>query len=147
MTLNNYGSDCANGYFEMRLFDNGRDYGGLEGYGDWYTPFVGKEDKYGPFTIDDTDIYINLNPAVCDYILDDYVSFYIMTYDTEGNLVHIYGHLRPWGADWSDFDYVNTYDLPAIYDGATQNASLMYPFKTDWYNEHRYEDFPGLYSI
>jgi len=90
-----------------------------------------------------------IDPESDAEILDDYVSMKVDLYDDDGNwMLEVCFFLRPWGADFTDFDSVPESDLPYMCASWNPVHADMYPFNYDsWYVNVMDDPFPGLEAI
>ena len=99
------------------------------------------------FEIDEYDFMFD--PESDQWTMDDYLTFQVWLYDDDYDSVCVKGFLRPWGADWHDFDNLDPEDFPEIIvDGGPCTYEDMFPFNySDWYEDRMYDDFPGIHAF
>ncbi len=147
--------ECDGDEVHMQVVDAKSDKGTLDVdvYFDHYTDntvsgwLISNDGQILGYDIGYYDTYID--PESDSELLDDYISMYVSLYDTDGTWVlDISFFLRPWGADFSDFDYVDEADLPYMCVNWTPVHADMYPFNYDsWYVNIMDDPFPGLDAI
>jgi hypothetical protein len=92
--------------------------------------------------------YFYIDPEETVNILEDYLFFTATVYDGD-DWVEVRVVLRPWGADYDDFQDVDSDDLPIIIgDDGRASYGDMYPWTyDDWYVPQMNDEFPGLNAI
>ncbi|MCR5619907.1 MAG: hypothetical protein K6F65_07375 [Lachnospiraceae bacterium] len=92
---------------------------------------------------------VTIDPESDAYLLEDYISMRTSIYDEDGNWQYdLRFFLRPWGSDFSEFYYVDEYDLPYMCIYWDTIIEDMFPQNYDsWYVDIMDDPFPGLEAI